>query len=468
MAAAGNGEATAPPPPRQQEPAPAAGSTSGGGVIASLEEQWRKTKEHAETYPYVWGSYILVYGGLGAYLAWRWGKLRRTEDRVRVLQERLRKLAAAEESQAASSSASTAPIPPPPQQPGAGPAKPASGPLAVLCLHGSSPIFLQLPISRATLHSEDLEAALGRRERKLLRAMPQVDLESLVCGVSGAGAGDRKVSCETVIAAGSGDASPPWMPPPPPPDPDFPPDSITIPIGDEAAFVDLNPIIYERDDSTKGSTNPKFASAVVSHHPTIAAKTRSNSTRATGGAPAAAAGTTFFGLPAKIRPAFSRRRPSQGRILSDKRAGGGEGEVEPRSPKVSCIGKGAAARAAGGGTASRPFGSGASRKKMALGDDHDGDEQQPGIAGMRRFKSGRRAASWGDEALAAAVAAAEEEDEEEREKADSEDAEQWLLRGETRPCRRRGRETVGPERLSPLGPSSRDGLWLADGDRRLA
>ncbi|CAO2167133.1 unnamed protein product [Urochloa humidicola] len=133
MAAAGNGEAAPPPPPPppQPEPAPAptAGAASGGGVIAALEEQWRKTKEHAETYPYVWGSYILVYGGLSAYLAWRWGKLRRAEDRVRILQDRLRKLAAAEESQAASSSASTAPTPPPPpQQPAAGPSKPASGP----------------------------------------------------------------------------------------------------------------------------------------------------------------------------------------------------------------------------------------------------------------------------------------------------------------------------------------------------
>ncbi|RLN21673.1 hypothetical protein C2845_PM07G29480 [Panicum miliaceum] len=120
MAAAGNGETASPPQ--------AAGAASGGGVIAKLEEQWRKTKEHAETYPYVWGSYILVYGGLGAYLAWRWRKLRRTEDRVRVLQDRLRKLAEAEESQAASGSASTAPTPPPPQQPAAGPPKPASGP----------------------------------------------------------------------------------------------------------------------------------------------------------------------------------------------------------------------------------------------------------------------------------------------------------------------------------------------------
>lgn len=271
--------------------------------------------------------------------------------------------------------------------------------------------------------------------------MPQVDLESLVCGVSGAGAcaGDRKVSCETVIAGGSGDASPPRMPPPPPPDPDLPPESITIPIGDDVAFSELNPI-YERDDSTKGSTNPKFAAAAAAVVNTVAAKTRSNSTRAAGGAPAAAAGTTFFGLPAKIRPPFSRRRPSQGRILRhDKRAGGGggrgDGEVEPRSPKVSCIGKvlsdrerhgrlvrrrrgwwhGVAsmfrcdgcARVAGGGRAS-------SSRKMALeddgGDDDDGElrQQQPGVAGMRRFKSGRRAASWGDEALAAAAAGDDE------------------------------------------------------------
>ncbi|CAL4960324.1 unnamed protein product [Urochloa decumbens] len=128
MAAAGNGETAPPPPQQQQEPAPAPAPASGGGVIAALEGQWRKAKEHAETYPYVWGSYILVYGGLGAYLAWRWGKLRRAEDRVRILQDRLRKLAAAEE-QATSSYASNAPTPPPPpQQPAAGPSKPASGP----------------------------------------------------------------------------------------------------------------------------------------------------------------------------------------------------------------------------------------------------------------------------------------------------------------------------------------------------
>ncbi|XP_062208667.1 uncharacterized protein LOC133910171 [Phragmites australis] len=258
--------------------------------------------------------------------------------------------------------------------------------------------------------------------------MPQVDLESLVCGVAGAGAGDRKVSCETVIAGGSGDASPPRMPPPP--DPDFPPESITISIGDELAFSELNPI-YERDDSTKGSTNPKFAAAGVSNP--IVAKTRTNSTRVAG-APAAA-GTTFFGLPAKIRPRFTRRQPSQGRILPDKRAAGGGGEAEPRSPKVSCIGKVLSDRERHGRRRGWWHGvvamfrcdgcgrlGGGAAKKMAL-EDEDGEEQQPGIAGMRRFKSGRRAASWGDEALAAAAA-----DEEEEEKSDSQETEQWARR----------------------------------------
>lgn len=67
------------------------------GWGGKIEEQYRKIKEHAETYPYVWGSYILVYGGFGLWLTYRWRKLRKTEDRVRGLQERLRKLVEAEQ-----------------------------------------------------------------------------------------------------------------------------------------------------------------------------------------------------------------------------------------------------------------------------------------------------------------------------------------------------------------------------------
>ncbi|KAL5228992.1 hypothetical protein ABZP36_017257 [Zizania latifolia] len=290
--------------------------------------------------------------------------------------------------------------------------------------------------------------------------MPQVDLESLVCGVAGAGAGDRKVSCETVIAGESGDASPPRMPPP---DPDFPPESITIPIGDEVDFSELNPI-YDRDDSTKGSTNPKSAAGASNPIP---AKSRSNSTRIAG-APAAA--TTFFGLPASIRPVFTRRRPSQGRILPDKRSSGrggggggggagggrGEGEEEPRSPKVSCIGKVLSDRErygrrrgrrwwrgfvaiflCGGGCSCRGGGGGGgARKKVALDEDKDNnfDDTQQGIAAMRRFKSGRRTASWVEEALAAAAAAAageeqqQGEEEKPQEKAELHDTEQWARR----------------------------------------
>ncbi|KZV19584.1 hypothetical protein F511_13470 [Dorcoceras hygrometricum] len=76
----------------QQEASP--GSVGWRGRI---EEQYLKIKTHAEEYPYVWGSYILVYGGFGLWLTYRWRRLRNTEDRVRVLQERLRKLVEAEQ-----------------------------------------------------------------------------------------------------------------------------------------------------------------------------------------------------------------------------------------------------------------------------------------------------------------------------------------------------------------------------------
>lgn len=46
----------------------------------------------------MWGSYVLVYGGFGLWLTYKWRKLRKTEDRVQVLQERLRKLVEVEQS----------------------------------------------------------------------------------------------------------------------------------------------------------------------------------------------------------------------------------------------------------------------------------------------------------------------------------------------------------------------------------
>lgn len=81
-----------------------AASPSASGWKEAVEEQYRKIKENAETYPYVWASYILVYGGFGLWMTYRWRKLRRTEDRVRVLQEKLRKIVEAEQSAKASGS----------------------------------------------------------------------------------------------------------------------------------------------------------------------------------------------------------------------------------------------------------------------------------------------------------------------------------------------------------------------------
>ncbi|KAI3861338.1 hypothetical protein MKW92_022512 [Papaver armeniacum] len=68
-----------------------------------VENKYLELKQHAEEYPYVWASYILVYGGFACWAGYRWRKLRATETRVRVLQERLRKLVEAEEATASTS-----------------------------------------------------------------------------------------------------------------------------------------------------------------------------------------------------------------------------------------------------------------------------------------------------------------------------------------------------------------------------
>ncbi|RYR53997.1 hypothetical protein Ahy_A06g029255 [Arachis hypogaea] len=91
-------ETTSSATPIQNSEDQVASATSTVNLIDSLEKQYLKIKEHAETYPYVWASYIVVYGGFGLWAAYRWRKLRKTEDRVRNLQEKLRKLVEAEES----------------------------------------------------------------------------------------------------------------------------------------------------------------------------------------------------------------------------------------------------------------------------------------------------------------------------------------------------------------------------------
>ncbi|KAE8651990.1 uncharacterized protein LOC101213780 [Cucumis sativus] len=74
------------------------GVASSSGFFGKLEHKYREIKENAEKYPYVWGSYIVVYGGIFLWAGYRWRKLRKTEDRVRILQEKLRKHYEAQES----------------------------------------------------------------------------------------------------------------------------------------------------------------------------------------------------------------------------------------------------------------------------------------------------------------------------------------------------------------------------------
>lgn len=77
-----------------------------GGFKGAVLEQYRKAKENAEAYPYVWGSYLIVYGGFGLWVAYRYKKLRNTEDRVKILQEKLRNIHKQREPTSASGSVS--------------------------------------------------------------------------------------------------------------------------------------------------------------------------------------------------------------------------------------------------------------------------------------------------------------------------------------------------------------------------
>ncbi|XVE76118.1 hypothetical protein DITRI_Ditri12bG0147600 [Diplodiscus trichospermus] len=86
-------------------------TTPPSGLSELVLERYKKIKEHAETYPYVWASYTLVYGGLALWTVYRWRKLRKTEDRVRALQERLRKLVENEESSTSATSVRKAQTP---------------------------------------------------------------------------------------------------------------------------------------------------------------------------------------------------------------------------------------------------------------------------------------------------------------------------------------------------------------------
>lgn len=278
--------------------------------------------------------------------------------------------------------------------------------------------------------------------------MPQVGLENLVC------VEDRKVSCENLV---DGAASGERRPDPPPveaEDPDFPAGSFEVRIGDEIEWADLN-AVYDREDSTKGSTNPK------SNHASQSGPVGSNSQRFSANLKAK---SLIIALPGKIQHSGyegrSARRPPHGWIFPKKagRAEGGGGrkssvtEWEPGSPKVSCFGKvlsnrerkrcrrecqEAAAedgkgrgfwanfavifRCGGGDRTAKEEKKEKKERKITLPSkntpavawsvpesaeqspaaaDAEAETEAPVLGEMRRFVSGRRAASWAAEAVA--------------------------------------------------------------------
>ncbi|KAJ0973406.1 hypothetical protein J5N97_021365 [Dioscorea zingiberensis] len=242
--------------------------------------------------------------------------------------------------------------------------------------------------------------------------MPQVDLETLVCG-----GGDGRVACETVVSGAPPD--------PVPDDPDLPAESFEVAIGDEIDWVDLN-AVYERDDSTKGNTNPK---SQLSSAPPTGERRRSNSQRFSGNLKPKA---PIIGLPNKLQYSGylgrSTRRAPNGRIFPKKGGKASVPEHEPGSPKVSCIGKvlsererercrirrrksGEDRRGSGKGfwswllccvSADRGTAvecveeeSPARSGNLPVPARRSSAAEAPGLGAMKRFSSGRRAASWG-------------------------------------------------------------------------
>lgn len=263
--------------------------------------------------------------------------------------------------------------------------------------------------------------------------MPQVDIENLVCS------GDRKVACETLAETGGGEKQLHDPPPAAVEDPDFPAESFEVAIGDEIEWADLN-AVYERENSTKGSTNPK------SSHANPWAPAASNSQRFSANLKVK---TPIIGLPGKIPHSgydgrSARRRPHV-QIFSKKAAGGSGGggerkftvpELEPGSPKVSCFGKvlsdrerkrwrrerrravaaeereergcsrvfaaifrcGGGDRAAAEEVKEEENGITVSSKNIPAQAVKAPEPAAPGIGGTMWFASGRMAASWGAEA----------------------------------------------------------------------
>ncbi|MQM09895.1 hypothetical protein Taro_042773 [Colocasia esculenta] len=275
--------------------------------------------------------------------------------------------------------------------------------------------------------------------------MPQVvDFEALVC------CGEGKVACETLADAPKPEEPP--SRPPPQDDPDLPADSFRLPLADVLDWISRNAAAApnDRDESIRGGAHPKSSSAAAHHH--------HKHSGGSGQLRYAKPKGLIIGLPNKIQSSgylgqSARRHAAHSRFFPKK---GGEGSVgsgrtavttlEPTSPKVSCFGRVLAdqdqsrrrrasttqvvsreSSSVSVSAAANPTGeitglwgvllglsccaqqrdapllgeeesastSGASQAATSKGKTLVMAPPVPGLGGMTRLASGRRAASWG-------------------------------------------------------------------------
>jgi hypothetical protein len=79
----------------EQKPA-GNGTASGFNVLDSAMDFARRSREHAERYPFVWVSYLVSFGTVGGYAVYSWRRLRVAEASLRRLVERQKLERAAE------------------------------------------------------------------------------------------------------------------------------------------------------------------------------------------------------------------------------------------------------------------------------------------------------------------------------------------------------------------------------------
>lgn len=171
--------------------------------------------------------------------------------------------------------------------------------------------------------------------------MTQVDLETIVSACAGGGAGDNKISCETLAAqANDDDKSNTDLTEKV--NPDFPPESFWLSKDAEFDWFDRN-AFYVRSESTKGNANSAnlYSNLIQNTDP----HSNSGSQRFSGTLRRSKAAVIGLPKPQKFMDSKNRRNCKTAKPrLFPKRSGsvGGKANsqvIEPSSPNVSCMGR---------------------------------------------------------------------------------------------------------------------------------